>query len=284
MPMCMLSPERGYQPFNPYLGEYIYDAIMSKKRLENFISNSNNDGYEDILKVPIYYINLDRAVGRMEQLEKSASTYNYSPKRISGIDGKNIEDRSGGSINGINFKNNFDLSPSQLGCTLSHLKAIKHVYEANHDICIIMEDDAMFEMLPYSNYTLDEIIKMAPSDWNIIQLYSTRKDYGYSSIKAFNIVDHHLSALAYVINRKGMQNILDTCYVKDTFILDKHNVVHSDGIADKLIYDYCGHAYAITQPLFIMNNILQPSQISQGLFVNIGDTVEISIVLKNLGF
>ena len=81
---------------------------------------------------PIYYINLDGQPERKDYMEKQFKYWeveNY--ERVSGYDGR--DDDLGDILKGRYPEN---MTSGEVGCTTSHLKAIKHWYETS-DLSLI---------------------------------------------------------------------------------------------------------------------------------------------------
>ena len=60
------------------------------------------------------------------------------------------------------------LSPRELACSASHLKAVRIAFESGSDIALIVEDDVEFGLL--SREWLDELISRMPEDCAVLQL------------------------------------------------------------------------------------------------------------------
>src|SRR5439155_442477 len=147
-------------------------GIELKSKL-NFISQINTfrTQINSNIDLPVYYINLDRSPERNEHMQTQLQKFKVKEwKRIQGIEGPN--DPS------IIYTNDFkDMTPGEIGCSLSHLRAIKTAYDNGLESVLIMEDDASFEYVPFWNFTLSRYIQDLPSDWHILQLHS---NYDYS--------------------------------------------------------------------------------------------------------
>lgn len=63
------------------------------------------------------------------------------------------------------------VTAAELGCLLSHLKAIRHAYLSNSNATLVMEDDVDFSLVGLWGESLKNLTKRAPRDWNFIQLY-----------------------------------------------------------------------------------------------------------------
>ena len=176
---------------------------------------------------PIFYINLDKTRDRralMEDQFRRHRVQNY--RRIAAIDGRKLDSLRSGSAPGIpRYINSFrGLTSPELGCTLSHLKAIKIAYTEGLDTVLILEDDASIDLMPlWDTERLSDLVKNL-HDWEIIQFghnfCDTNKD------KAC------WGTWAYLINRAGAKKILDQFYPRDVVELKGA----STGRADDLLY------------------------------------------------
>lgn len=207
--------------------------------------------------IPILYINLDRAQSRNQKLLdlfKCFSVKNYT--RIEAIDGNDLD------IGHYKSKYVFGkpaLTKYEIGCTLSHLKAIKYGYELNVPYIIIIEDDVSFDYLCFKNMELFDLIKSldkTDSDWDVIQLglISTNKNFdilknggSYDFVKGYDS-----GAFGYLINRKGMGKILDifelgtSIHVSEIYIFGNLNTY--------MIQPYFTYYFRDQEPSFIREN------------------------------
>ena len=71
------------------------------------------------IKTPIYFINIDKHKDRRVFTENQLMVLSNRYVRIKGIDVMNTS---------IKYNNSYTLSPSELGCTLSHIDAIQTAY------------------------------------------------------------------------------------------------------------------------------------------------------------
>ena len=98
---------------------------------------------------PIYYINLDDQPERREFMENQFKYWeieNYT--RVSAYDGR--EDDLSDIIKGRYPE---AMSSGEIGCTTSHLKAIKQFYDSGEPYAIMMEDDCSLDLIKYWNFT-----------------------------------------------------------------------------------------------------------------------------------
>ena len=63
------------------------------------------------------------------------------------------------------------MTPGEIGCTTSHLKAIKKFYEETDEpYAIMMEDDCDIDIAKYWTFTWKDVIAKLPYDWDVVQL------------------------------------------------------------------------------------------------------------------
>lgn len=92
-------------------------------------------------EVGVYYINLEKNKERLQNLKNQFKNFDKF-QRIEAVDGKKLSAFEYFTIN-ENFKNRYfkSISPGEIGCSLSHLKALKTFVKSDKKIAIILEDD-----------------------------------------------------------------------------------------------------------------------------------------------
>lgn len=151
----------------------------------------------------IYYINLDKATDRKKRFIKNNESH-FKLNRIKAISPNDNFYKNVNIIKPLHC-NNTDL---EICCSLSHLKALHKAYHDNTDFALIMEDDMYF--LKYPNWK--DLINSAPSDWDILQLYTINTTiYKTKNINwiVHNLGDHFSSCGAYLVNKKSLEKILN---------------------------------------------------------------------------
>jgi FkbM family methyltransferase len=186
---------------------------------------------------PIFYINLKSSKDRELNMKKQINKYNINNiTRIEGVNGNILKSLKEGIIyDGTKYKNNCKISKAELGCSLSHLKTIKYIYDLNIDIALILEDDLSFDLMPLWEYSLPELVKNIEykhNNWNIIRIHNItcniENNYDKLEIECWG-------CKAYIINRKGAENIINTFYINNEIIIDCNNF--KKGVADFIIYN-----------------------------------------------
>ena len=100
-----------------------------------------------------------------------------------------------------------------LSRTLSHLKTILTAYKNGDKLALILEDDVCMSLLPFWDTNLKTIIKKIPKNWGIINLTTLSNKCIKNSFKVLPFKKTKCEGcLAYVINRKGMKDILNKFY------------------------------------------------------------------------
>lgn len=176
----------------------------------------------------LYYINLDRSVERRYFMEKQFKENNISYVRIPAIDGDNI------NINYIN-RCTKKISKNEIGCTLSHILAIKKAFDDNCEIAVICEDDINFSLINKWNEKISDILNMIKTDWHIIKLHENNEKFiiNTNDKPKLSIIHKKTASTGlYIINRKSMEYMINRYIINGVIVLKG-----KFGQADKLIYN-----------------------------------------------
>lgn len=178
----------------------------------------------------IYYLNLDDQPERNQYMQDQFKYWeieNYT--RISAYDGR-TDDLS--EI--ISGRYPEMMTSGEIGCTTSHLKAIKHWYETTDSpYAIIMEDDCNLETVKYWNFTWNEIISKVPYDFDVIQLAIICTGNIHVTLHKRFVND--FSTASYLITRHHATKLLKYHIRGEKYKLD--NGVKPRAVADDLIYN-----------------------------------------------
>jgi hypothetical protein len=207
----------------------------------NSIMDKNKSTYKLKNLPPVYYLNLDGQPERNQYMEDQFKYWeieNYT--RISAYDGRN--DDLSDIIRG-RYPDN--MTSGEIGCTTSHLKAIKHWLETSDSSCaLIFEDDVDLQLVNYWNFSWRDFYSQIPYDWDVIQLAIICT--GALHIKLHKRFVNDFSTAAYLINRHHAEKLIRHHYKDNKYKLD--NGVKPRAVADDLIYN-SGNTYSI--PLFL---------------------------------
>jgi GR25 family glycosyltransferase involved in LPS biosynthesis len=178
----------------------------------------------------IYWINLDRSTDRRKQMEaifRDPVFQTTQIERISAVDGRN----SNMVYPKLNFmykqKNDYEYA-----CMLSHLETIRRFSRTNYEVALIMEDDITLEFKKYWRKSIREIIKNAPTDWEIIQLCYIINGYR-TNPNQFELYQRNtrntcVSAAAYLINNRTAKKLINDIYMDGKYNLEHFLVHHAD--------------------------------------------------------
>jgi GR25 family glycosyltransferase involved in LPS biosynthesis len=190
---------------------------------------------------PIYYLNLDGQPERRQYMEDQFKYWeieNYT--RISAYDGR--DDDLSDIIKGRYPE---DMTSGEIGCTTSHLKAIKHWYETSDSpYAIFMEDDVDLDIVRFWDFTWTQFAGKLPYDWDVVQLAIICT--GALHVKLHRRFINDFSTACYMITRHHAEKLIKHHIRDDKYKLD--NGAKPRAVADDLIYN-SGNTYAI--PLFL---------------------------------
>jgi len=243
-----------------------YDREMTWREYftnhEKLKLQTDGSGGAEKIGMPIYYINLDRSTERKDRMveEFTEMGLEHMVRRVSGIDGQELSSMQQGEANGIKYVNQFTAQFSEIGCTLSHLKAIKRAFDDGCEHALICEDDVSFKLMSFWKHTVPELMVQLTADaadsgdWHIMIIYN-RANATYNPPQFFHQFNR-CGTVAYVINREGMTAVLDKTYdeTTDTFqLLTKDS---NEANADMFIYVVSGKAFIYSKSLVYTHSTL----------------------------
>jgi len=191
---------------------------------------------------PIYCINLDEKPDRWKGMEDQFKYWeieNYT--RISAYDGR--EGRDLGDILKGRYPDN--MSSGEVGCTTSHLKAMKHFLENSDAPCaLMMEDDCDISTAFYWPFSWKDFYAKIPYDYDVVQLAIINPAQVHLQLHKRFVND--FSTACYMITRHHAEKLVRLHCRGDKYKID--NGVKPRAVADDLIYN-SGNTFAI--PLFL---------------------------------
>ena len=193
----------------------------------------------------IFYINLDDHVERRQQMEQQFSYWGISPEmytRIPAHDGRGDNDL--GDV--LKGKYPEQMTSGEVGCTVSHLKALKHWVDnyPEEEYLIVMEDDCDISTAAHWGFTWNDFARKVPYHFDVIQLAVINPTEVHVKLHLRFVND--FSTAAYVIRRHHARKLVGLHCRGDKYKLDQN--VKPRAVADDLIYN-SGLAFAI--PLFL---------------------------------
>ena len=190
---------------------------------------------------PIYYINLDEQPERVIYMEAQFKYWdieNYT--RISAYDGRDGRDL--GDILKGRYPDN--LSSGEVGCTTSHLKAMKEFLKTDAPCALMMEDDCDLESVKHWPFSWRDFYANIPYDYDVVQLAIINPSELHVRIHKRFVND--FSTACYLITRHHAEKLVGLHCRGDKYKLDQG--VKPRAVADDLIYN-SGNTFAI--PLFM---------------------------------
>ena len=190
---------------------------------------------------PIYYLNLDGQPERKEYMEDQFAYWeieNYT--RVSAYDGRDDD------LSHL-LKGRYPdmMSGGEIGCTTSHLKALKMFLETDEPYCILMEDDVSLDLVRFWNFTWRDFYCKIPYDWDVCQIAIICT--GDIHIKVHKRFVNEFSTACYLITRHHAEKLVRLHTRGDKYKLD--NGVKPRPVADDLIYN-SGNTYALPLLLY----------------------------------
>ena len=189
----------------------------------------------------IYWINLDADTDRREYMENQFKYWEIEDyERISAYDGR--EDDLSDIIKG-RYPDN--MLSGEIGCTTSHLKALKHFLDNSEaPYAVIMEDDCDLEIVKFWNFTWSDFMAHAPYDYDVIQLAIICT--GDIHVRLHKRFVNDFSTACYAITRYHAEKLVRLHCRGKKYKLDQG--VKPRPVADDLLYN-SGNTFAI--PLFM---------------------------------
>jgi hypothetical protein len=190
---------------------------------------------------PVYCINLDDQPERWEYMEDQFKYWeitNYH--RISAYDGRDDD------LSEI-LKGRYPdmMTSGEIGCTTSHLKAIKQFYDSGEPYAIMMEDDCELDLVRFWNFTWQDFHAKIPYDWDVCQIAIICT--GDIHIKIHKRFVNEFSTACYIITRHHAEKLIRLHCRGDKYKLD--NGVRPRPVADDLVYN-SGNTYALPLLLY----------------------------------
>jgi glycosyl transferase family 25 len=160
----------------------------------------------------IYVINLDRDAERLASIHENLTRLGLSYERLPAVMGKDVPDwETLVDLPAYAWRNRLDMPRAgEVGCTLSHLKAMETFLNTDAPWCVILEDDV--ELLPACAGVLRSLAEK--DDWDLVKLFNFHSGM---PVKKRELVGGHrlvahltrtTSAAAYVLNRRAAETLL----------------------------------------------------------------------------
>ena len=194
-----------YYDENNYVNKKHY-AIMYN---ENKVYNKIPINYSKINGISgIAWINMNRSIDRKKYVENIMKNINIHNFRIEAIDGK-LFDRN----KLINIKYARNMTDGEVGCTLSHIKAIQYLHSLDGEYFLVCEDDISFRNINLFCSLSNIINKNKNFDILLLsKIYPTELNDEYTDWNNYlEKFDQIVGTGCYLISRNGINKILNIC-------------------------------------------------------------------------
>ena len=162
----------------------------------------------------IYVINLDRDTERMASIRANLDGLGLPFERLAAVMGKDVTEwEKLVDLPAYAWRNRLDIPRAgEVGCYLSHLKAMETFLRTDAPWCVILEDDV--EVLPACADVLRSLAEK--DDWDLVKLFNFHS--GLPVKKRALGSAHHLvahltrttSSAAYVVNRRAAETLMQS--------------------------------------------------------------------------
>jgi glycosyl transferase family 25 len=167
------------------------------------------------MNINFYVINLDRSTERLELISSQLSNQKINVKRIPAIDGIEINIDKEADDSMCKSEMGRSIQPGEVGCFLSHIKALETFISSKSDFAVILEDDAIIQsefyirikalcnFLVTNQYSKLFAINLGPSDYK----YTTK----IKSLANFELLRAHrfpMLATGILWTREGAALVL----------------------------------------------------------------------------
>ena len=169
--------------------------------------------FENGIRMKILVINLDRSADRLERMRQIFAGAGLDFERLAAVDGKLLPPEEQSVFSGQRNGQPVTLTPGEIGCYLSHVKAWKTLLDGTGDHVLVVEDDVHFS--PKAGSILKET-GWIPPDADIVKLETARTHVRLANETAATIGDisvrklesQHLGTAAYIVSRAGAKKLL----------------------------------------------------------------------------
>lgn len=189
--------------------------------------------------IPVYWINLSNSIDRRNKMISQFFDQGIPNRRIEAIHHEK----------------------PLIGCCYSHIKAIHTAWIEGNELAIICEDDVNFsngsQIFTRINNVLTTLPESIKDDWDILQIQYTEPHFSKALHDYINrirdndkaielenrvIKGYLYGAVAYLINRKGMDKFLKLMTINSSEDLSKYTIIatfdHPRAHSEELIYRY----------------------------------------------
>jgi GR25 family glycosyltransferase involved in LPS biosynthesis len=215
--------------------------------------------------VPVLYINLDRSEARRGRLESHFRSLDVpSYERVPAVDGVALGARRF-TLQGESWAAGLPTDPAELaqlmgcdselrtlpelGCTLSHIKAIMRARELGRGTVLVVEDDIDLGAEALWPHSLRDIEREAPAGWCVVSLYDGRVPLAHANRASFYELDPYncYGTVAYLVSTEGQDAVAKALEPPHETLL--RSAKTNGCAADRLLYTLLGRCYGYSYPM-----------------------------------
>jgi GR25 family glycosyltransferase involved in LPS biosynthesis len=229
--------------------------------------------------VAVLFINVKGHTARLDFMSEQLGKVGERAKAVVRIDGVRVTQADIDSKKYGDYP--FAGGTSELGCTLSHLAAARHIVENDLPMALVIEDDVSFALSHRWPCKLTQMLpppvtdKKSPNQWTAIQLgyidmidgtnELTSNDHPGLEETGFVIESGYRSgAYGYVLSQLGARQLLAA--TRNGTYLGRAAIGTDHGVADEVVFGFRG-----ANTLRIWPRLLFPQNAAKGLGSTIHD-------------
>jgi len=194
----------------------------------------------------IIVISLERAADRRECMKAQLASLGLDAIIMDAVDGQNLSQQQkdkklhleGGYRYGEFFK------PGEIGCTMSHINALKMARMREWPYVIVLEDDII--LAEDFSKRINFLFKIIPGDWEHIYLSGIpRLGFAYPNLQLMNVVPSIFTecTLAMIIRNTAYDKIIDYLEKFETTTDDSYNhLITSKQLISYTFYPFAAYA------------------------------------------
>lgn len=228
-----LTFQRPYHEYN-YLQEYF-----------NLPYNTSQKSTIEKVKwffcdIPIVFICLQKNKARYQNIQHLIAKYKLKDTHIlSAIEYENLNFQNEKSCRVLDEEVSYSVhdltteTRKELGCFLSHIKAIMYANRLNAPYVLIVEDDVTFDFVYYSPFSVMDFIQKTDMEKGYLSLYTNKPDYSVSmdELQMGNFSDGFYGAVACVYSKTILSRLYESFFhdgqiqipkVKDCLYISDH--------------------------------------------------------------
>lgn len=166
----------------------------------------SSDVFDNLL---VLLVNLDRSPERLANMTERLSQFSFKWERLSAVDGGLLPELCAAEVDEKLYEKRHGklLARAEVGCYLSHIRAMQQFLESDKTHLLVCEDDACFQ--PDFEMVLEQLLQNEKEGWDVVKLsgfHNPRLIYFHNLYKEYVLgvpMGRHRNTAAVVYNRHG---------------------------------------------------------------------------------